>query len=563
MATVVNFHGKNYIEPGAYAVSVYNPTSVVNVSAFGNTIIIDTGLSKEGDKMEFAGGSGIKGELAYGSKAIYEFNNYEDFLAFMGGGLVSAIAEKIFTPRDGVLGAPKLYYARAAKTTAAKITLNFSQGEGASAKTGALIFACKNEGISGNGQTDKVKTVDGVQVPDPTGILKVGYSARIVAGTEDATKFKLQVYQGSYSGTDADGEAYGAKSYAEAPAYFITESSECSTLAELYSWALNDKIVRNNFVVSKTGDDSVALAATAEDVLAVGGTTDYDFNGVLADVLESVAELDITFFLGTNLTVADGTNSAKNGKIFTHIKNTAKFTEFLVIPGGEGEEDLLNSNQVTSGTSQAIAKYYDSEQVIVCHGAPEVTRKDGNGTKYLNPIFWAATVIGLAAGASPQTPLTFKRSGYENFKYILKQKEREKALQAGILHPRNVSGYFVINQGITSLQDNKKTLADDGQSMELSIALIKAQLNKEMILDAENRFVGDNAAKASPETVKNFVETKLQSLTATKDTDNLIIDWKNVKTVAKNSDFFTTYDFVPNVPVNKLFFTGNILEFTV
>ena len=79
-------------------------------------------------------------------------------------------------------------------------------------------------------------------------------------------------------------------------------------------------------------------------------------------------------------------------------------------------------------------------------------------------------------------------------------------------------------------------LANDGQSLELSIALIKAQLNKEMILDAEQRFVGSNAAKASPETVKNFVETKLQSLTATKDTDNLIIDWKNVKTVAKNSD---------------------------
>jgi hypothetical protein len=192
-----------------------------------------------------------------------------------------------------------------------------------------------------------------------------------------------------------------------------------------------------------------------------------------------------------------------------------------------------------------------------------VTRKDGNGTKYLNPIFWAATIIGLAAGGAPQTPLTFKRSGYENFKYILKQKEREKALQAGILHPRNVSGYFVINQGITSLQDNKKMIANDGQSLELSIALIKAQLNKEMILDAEQRFVGSNAAKASPETVKNFVETKLQSLTATKDTDNLIIDWKNVKTVAKNSDYFTTYDFVPNVPVNKLFFTGNILEFTV
>ena len=98
--------------------------------------------------------------------------------------------------------------------------------------------------------------------------------------------------------------------------------------------------------------------------------------------------------------------------------------------------------------------------------------------------------------------------------------------------------------------------------MEVSIALIKAQLNKDMVLDAEQRFCGGNAFSASPQTVKNFVETKLQSLTTTSDSDNLIVDWKNVKVVAKNGNYFTTYDFVPNVPVNKLFFTGNILDFS-
>ena len=55
MATVVNFHGKNYIEPGSYAATVYNPTSVVNVAEFGNVMIIDTGLSMNGS-YEFAGG---------------------------------------------------------------------------------------------------------------------------------------------------------------------------------------------------------------------------------------------------------------------------------------------------------------------------------------------------------------------------------------------------------------------------------------------------------------------------------------------------------------------------
>ena len=143
MATVVNFHGKNYIEPGSYAATVYNPTSVVNVAEFGNVMIIDTGLAMNGS-YEYAGGSGVQGELAQGLKSVYEFTNYEDFLAFMGGGLVGDIANKIFTPLDGSAGAPKLYYVRAAKTTCATLTATISGSN-------ALVLKCKNEGIVGNG----------------------------------------------------------------------------------------------------------------------------------------------------------------------------------------------------------------------------------------------------------------------------------------------------------------------------------------------------------------------------------------------------------------------------
>jgi hypothetical protein len=536
MAIITNFHGKNYVEPGAYAVSVYNPTSVVNVSQYGNVMIIDTGISKNGD-YEFAGGSGIQGELANGSAAIYQFDNYEDFLSFIGGGLVGSIAEKIFTPREGVQGAPKIYYARAAKTTAAKITLTIG--------TNTLTLACKNEGIAGNG----VK-VDGT--------LKVGYSAKIVAGIYDTSKFKLQIYKGSYAGVDEAGEPYGAKNLADAPAYLLAESGELSTFNELYEWASSNKYVLANFKVSKTGDDNSDLVIV-NDTLASGGTTDYNVNGAYDDVLEAITELDISFFLCTNTTVAGGTDAATNGKLFTFLKQDAKFNEFMFVPAGGDDTELFGDID----SAEAIAKHFNSENVVAVFGSPEVTRKDGNGTKYLNPIYLTATIIGLVAGGQPQTPLTFKRTGYQNYKYNLKKRERERALQAGILHVRNISGYYCINQGITTLLDNKKTIANDGQSLELSIAIIKAQLNKELVLEAEVRFCGSNAATASPQTVKNFVETKLASLTATSDQDNLIVDWKNVKTVAKNSEYFTTYDFVPNVPVNKLFFTGNIMDFSV
>lgn len=535
MATVVNFHGKNYIEPGSYAVSVYNPTSVVNVSEFGNVMIIDTGLAKNGD-YEFAGGSGIHGELNKGLKSVYEFDNYEDFLSFMGGGLVGDIAQKIFTPRDGVAGAPKLFYCRAATTKCANITLTFSSGN-------SLILKCKNEGEVGNG------VIDG-------GVLKVGYAARVITGSDDPSKFKCQVYRGSFMGVDKDGEPYGSASLSKATGNLLTESEEFETLEELYNWARSDKYILANFVVSMTGvktSNISALTLTA----ATGGKTEWLKDSEYADVLEAISELDVTFFLATNTSVGDGISSATTGRLFTFLKNDAKFTEFLVIPGGSSDSDLFGE----SGSSQAIAKYYDSEQVVVVHGAPIVNRKDGNGTKELPSIYLAAAIIGLAAGQAPQQPLTFKRVGYQSFTYDLKKKEREKALQAGIMHVRNLSGYWCVNQGITTIQDNKKSIASNGQTIELSIALIKAQLNKELIVDSANRFIGDTSAvNASPQTIKNFTETKLSSLTAKTGEDNLLKSWKNVKVVQKNSDFQITYDFAPNLPVNKLFFTGNILD---
>lgn len=469
-------------------------------------------------------------------KSVYEFDNYEDFLSFMGGGLVGDIAQKIFTPRDGVAGAPKLFYCRAATTKCANITLTFGSGN-------SLILKCKNEGEVGNGVIND-------------GVLKVGYAARVITGSDDPSKFKCQVYRGSFMGVDKDGEPYGSASLSKATGNLLTESEEFETLEELYNWARSDKYILANFVVSMTGVKTSNIS-TVTLTVATGGKTEWLKDSEYADVLEAISELDVTFFLATNTSVDDGISSATTGRLFTFLKNDAKFTEFLVIPGGSSDSDLFGE----SDSSQAIAKYYDSEQVVVVHGAPIVNRKDGNGTKELPSIYLAAAIIGLAAGQAPQQPLTFKLVGYQSFTYDLKKKEREKALQAGIMHVRNLSGHWCVNQGITTLQDNKKSIASDGQTMELSIALIKAQLNKELIVDSANRFIGDTSAvNASPQTIKNFTETKLSSLTAKTGEDNLLKSWKNVKVVQKNSDFQITYDFAPNLPVNKLFFTGNILD---
>lgn len=538
MATEIKFNGKNYVEPGAYAATTYNPTSVSNVAEFGKVMIIDTGLSMNGT-YEFTGGSGINGELNQGIKSVYEFEKYQDFLSFIGGGQVGDIVKNIFSPITTALGAPKVYYVRAATTKSATIDLELAAEINFSLK-------CKNEGVVGNGV--KVNS-----------ILKVGYSASLIAG-DTADTFKLQIFKGTFKGVDADGEPYGIYPIERALPELIAESPELTTLLELFNWASTNKAVLNHFIVSKSGADSTPLKVVAE-TLATGGTTSFLSANEYDDVLEAIQELDITFFLTTNLNASDGkgVDVNSNVKLFTFLKNSAKFTEFMVVPGGEDNTDLFGS----SNTSESIAKFYDSGQVVVVHGAPEVLRKDGNGVKKLPTIYLAASIVGLNAGMAPQTPLTFKKVGYQSFVYPLKEKERVKALQAGIMHVRNVSGTWRINQGITTLLDNKRTIADDGQSLELSIELIKAQLNKELILEGQERFTGNNVAQASPESVKNFTETKLISLVAYPGNDNLLIDWKNVNVTARNGDYFITYDFVPNVPVNKTFFIGNILDFQV
>jgi hypothetical protein len=553
MATIVNFFGRNVIEPGSYAATTRKQISTVNVSEFGNVMIIDTGNLVGADGLEFSGGSGINGTSYQGSKSIYEFRGFEDFFNFIGGGgLLSLVAQKLFIPADGLLGTPKLFYARAAATKPA--VMNVPAGA-----DGALVLTCKNEGTVGNAN-------DGNKaIPTSKANLKTGYACAIVSGTTGTNNtYILEVYRGTWSGLDSGGEPYGNYSFDNSVAQTISRSPEFTTLQDLFDWANSDLVMNNNFFITMTGNGSANLVSV-EFTTASGGETDYNSPFAYQNVLESIAEMDISFFLAPTMNFAQSSDSATIGLLKTAMLNEFKFSTVCVVPGGNGKADatdLFNTNTLTTNTSEALARLFDSENFVVAHAAPVVPRRDRNGTKVLPAVVFAASVVGMNAGGQAQQPLTFRRVGYQSFVYDLKKKERERALQTGILHVRNVSGFWCINQGITTLLDNKRTLTDDGKSFELSVVLIKAQLNKELILEGQVRFTGKTIAQADPASVKNFTETKLASLVAIPGSDNLILNWKNVKVTAQNSDYTVTYDFVPNLPVNKTFFVGNILDFT-
>jgi hypothetical protein len=89
---------------------------------------------------------------------------------------------------------------------------------------------------------------------------------------------------------------------------------------------------------------------------------------------------------------------------------------------------------------------------------------------------------------------------------------------------------------------------------------IAALLNKELKLNMENQFVGQNANNASPADVKSFTEGYLSVRTATATEDNLILWSGNVTVSLSGTDMQVQYAFRPNGPVNRIFITGVMLN---
>jgi hypothetical protein len=151
MATETTFNGKLVSIPGSYSQTksgVNNPP--LNFS-YGNVLVIDKDPNNA-----FGGGAGISGELTSGEKAVYPFDNLQDFRKFIVGGKLYDNAYPMFRPAGaGSNGVSKIYYVRAFATTGATLGLTWTGG---GANGGVLSFKAKHEGLAGNGvQGNEVK----------------------------------------------------------------------------------------------------------------------------------------------------------------------------------------------------------------------------------------------------------------------------------------------------------------------------------------------------------------------------------------------------------------------
>lgn len=386
-----------------------------------------------------------------------------------------------------------------------------------------------------------------------------GYGAQMKAGIIDTAKFIVEFTLGTYHGTDQDGDDYGFITKQQANPIVVATSSEFDNIETFINWMKTDfdfaqSFVLSTFQINGTGSVTTADLTTYTSINLFSGGTEVYNSTDLDKVLDSIKELDNTWFLCDKYqSDAKGT---QNTKILTHIKNDAEFSKFMVVGGGKDQTAFTGS----SG-SIGIAQYFDSTIAIVVHSGDEFTKPDGSGTKRLDTIYVAANVLGRIAGLEPQTPATFKNIKLKNPLHLLTKSQREIALQSGVLHLRDVAQKgMVINQAINSLQKNTQLINQDGTSFEISIMRIAAQLNKELSLNLRAQFIGGNLNTASPSIVKNFIEGYLLTRTATTITDNLILRFENVVVKQKQDYYDISYGFVPNGPLNKMFVTGFMLD---
>lgn len=536
MATSKTFNGRLIKLPGVYSEvksAISNPPA--NLS-YGNIVIVDMTDSV------FSGGAGVAGVLESGQDTVYPFDNIVDFRNFIKGGILWDIASPLFRPfNSGHNGASIVYYVRPLATVPAEVSLAFTNG--------TIELQVNHEGTSGNG----------VEV---SSVLSQGFAMTLEAGLTNSAKYRVRFLRGSFTGTDDNSQPWNNIPAGEETPELVAITPEIATLDELVAWMSKDVDFVSNFTI-KTGGaitgaiDSDDLVSFASNQLFAGGTQVFS-SAHLQTALDSIKNLDYTHILSSEY--GSDLGSISNFSILYHLENEAKYEKFLVVGA--------NDDQTGFADSLAGAASYNSDRVVLIHGANyDSSRGSAGGMRQKTSLHKAAYVLGRTAGIEPQTPPTFKGIGIAGEVHKLTDREREQALDAGLLTTYYDSEIeaFVITQGINTLQNNDNVVNEDGTSHLWSVKRIAAQLNKEIEVNAKRDLLGDqnqgpNRNTLSEEVVQDYIENYLRRKTATETVDNLIVRFRNIVAVIEQDYVKVSYEFEPNFEINKMFVTGFMID---
>jgi hypothetical protein len=567
MATTRLFGGKLIKLPGVYSRIVSGINSTPINTDYGKVLIIDTGLFAG-----YAGGPGVTGTLKQGTDSLYEFKDLGEARNIIRGGVGWKLLEKLYKPYKDQPGISSLYFIKANTTTQASMSFTATGG---GAKGGTFAFKTLDEGKAANGVLESeiasqeygsgaigLGELDGDK-------LVMGYGWSIATGIVDNTKWIFQVWRGSYTGVHTDGISISGVTLEGSAPILVCQSPEFNNIQDLIDWAQVDYDFNQHFAKGSctvTGDGSINQAdvtAVAGYNKATGATETYNAAD-LTTALEVVQGLSFTHVLCDKYGTSQY-NSATVGAIVAHLETDAKGDKYMFYGGGKDRTEF------SSGTgSLAQAAYFDTNRVLVCHGdALESSNLAPTGFRQWPTVYKAAAVLGRTAGLPPQVPVTNKAIGIDGEVHKLSDKQKEQALDGGVLTTFYDSDFkaVVVTEGINTLQVNRDVIRADGKSFSHQAERIKSQVNANITYNGKIDLMGQpngvNAVTLSAQYVKDWTGKQLEAMKADPSTgkDNLILSYQDI-TVTQNQDTWdVTYGFGLNGERTKIFFTGVVLSF--
>lgn len=551
MATSVYFNGKLRKLPGVYSTITSGDNTATRNLDYGTVLLIDTG--NYGAK--FGGGSGINGANASGKDAVYEFLDLASFRDFVKGGMFWKAAEALFTPDPygtGVTGISKLLFVRACTTTPASMTFTATGG---GSNGGTITIKTIDEGLVANGELENKN-------------LKYGYAYTIETGVEDKSAFIMKFWRGTYSGEYTDPVtnvklSYNELTVAQSTPELLCQSSEFKNISDLIAWCNEDENFGSRFILDEssepTGDglvDSADVSGKTDYQVFSGATESYnttDLDSVLSAIADVEYNIVFTDQIGANA------NGQMNKKVISHRNNDAKFDKFVYVGAYDSKADFSES--------LSVAAELNSPWVVCVHGGiGTASELVATKTRWWGVFYNLCQIIGRVSGKPPYIPLTNKTIGGDKLQHIPDEKEREKAIDGGlvVVYPNPYLKRFVVLQGVTTLQDNKLLFNSKGESFSIQFMRIIAQLNRECVVNAELDLLSDengvNMNTLSKGALETWTINFLQSRVATENQDNLILSFKDVVATKVEDYYNVTYKVVVNNEVTKVFFTGFLLR---
>lgn len=542
MATKVLIGNKLTSIPGVYTQIKSGIRNTPLQLSYGNIMVID-----KGDGAGYIGGSGISGENYQGRDSVYEFTTIQEFRAFCRGGKYWKLAENLFSPAGTLPGISKLFFVKAAETTSSTLTISFGDSD--------FIFKTKDEGTVGNGVLNSLDE------------LKLGYAVKVSQSPFNPGSFRFSFYIGSYKGLDG-ALPWDGVTENESVGNLLFTSAEFKKAKEFKEWADYSEEFNSMFSVALSGTE---VELTTDLLLAdlttlgtgyklfSGGTETYSSTH-FDTVLDEASGVDNTFFLAPDSGL--DALSTYNSKLLFHIQNETKYAKFLVIGAGTTKSEFKES--VVSST--AVAKAYNSQNVIVVHGGYREVSSISRSLIDRDVSFKAASILGRLCGLAPQTPITFKSFNWASELHNLTEQEKEFALDSGILCTvKDTELGYVCLQGINSLQKNLFLVNEDATSHSIAVNRITSQLNKEIAINAKLKFfsseTGFNRGTATSEDIKTWLFGFLLARTSdTSNPDRLLVSFRDIEVQLEADCYRINYGFVPNFEINKMIFTGLMLE---